>query len=769
MKKLLLTGVFMLIQLGVYSQDITKNLTPVQAISLIKLSHKTPSGAAKAEILLRLALFNILKSGTETKDIDSASHYIEQAADLVSRVKNPGVEGYLYYAKANLNREKGETESAKKLAEIAVSKLRNSSNYYYLALAYEELVQYHPVVSGEEVRARLELTKKAVTAAQQSNRTELIAFLLKNEAECYLMLSRYDEAIESIQQSLNNYKTIKYQKLQGVYTLFGTINYAVGSYHKTLDYMFKALRAAENTNDSTMQLCQIYNIIGLTYDQLDEPKNSIPYLNQALNIAIRYQDINNALSVMTSLVSGYVLEKQYQQAIRVVDQVSEIKLKPGDPGDEITVPMSYMHIYLRKKDIEKATVYVNKLQQILKQHKSIDGSKENNIYQEFIRYYLIKRDISSARLYFLKNDSLIGITNQAQMFKYQYWSGFRIDSLAGDFKGAARYLYKYIKLSDSLFSEKKSRQIKQIQTEYQTDKKEAQIKIKDQAILLLQQKELIQQRGLENAQLMKNITFGGIFLLTAILALLFRQYRLKQKGNSIVARNNVLITQKNQQLQNLLKEKEWLLKEVHHRVKNNLHTVICLLESQALYLENDALKAIENSQHRIYAMSLIHQKLYQSEDIKTIDMAVYLPEFIQYLNESFDLKHQIRFKLEIEQIPLGVSQAIPLALIVNEAITNAIKYAFPEQKLGIISLSLVRTGDFITLIISDNGIGIDLSIAEMPQESLGLKLIRGLSGDIQASIKIENSKGTRITIQFNIDPLVNLSKSFETLTEVQVG
>ena len=110
---------------------------------------------------------------------------------------------------------------------------------------------------------------------------------------------------------------------------------------------------------------------------------------------------------------------------------------------------------------------------------------------------------------------------------------------------------------------------------------------------------------------------------------------------------NHLINQKNLELEFLVEEKEWLLKEVHHRVKNNLQTIICLLESQAAYLENDALKAIETSQNRIYTMSLIHQKLYQSENIQTIDMALYISELIQYLKDSFNIaSYKVSFRVD---------------------------------------------------------------------------------------------------------------------------
>jgi two-component sensor histidine kinase len=241
---------------------------------------------------------------------------------------------------------------------------------------------------------------------------------------------------------------------------------------------------------------------------------------------------------------------------------------------------------------------------------------------------------------------------------------------------------------------------------------------------------------------------AGSGLLLIIAGLLYRQNRQKQKGNAI-------ITHKNELLQKLVEEKEWLLKEVHHRVKNNLHSVICLLESQAAYLENDALKAIEESQHRIYTMSLIHQKLYQSEDVKAIDMSVYIPELVQYLSESFDTSNYINFDLMIGPIHLNASQAIPLALIINEALTNSIKYAFPGNNKGEITISLSDIGDQYKLVLADNGIGMHQN-SEDGQDSLGMQLMNGLTEEIGGTISIENNSGVKITIVFGHDALNNM-------------
>ena len=181
--------------------------------------------------------------------------------------------------------------------------------------------------------------------------------------------------------------------------------------------------------------------------------------------------------------------------------------------------------------------------------------------------------------------------------------------------------------------------------------------------------------------------------------------------------------------------------------------VISLLESQAIYLENDALKAMETSKHRIFSMSLIHQKLYQSEEVKTIDMSVYLPELVNYLRDSFDVGKYIHFRLDVDPVQLSIPQAIPIALVLNEAITNSVKYAFPGKRLGEISIKMKQSREYIELIIRDNGIGLIKPSGNSDVESLGLKLMKGLVDEINGQIYFENRNGMTITITFNINLL----------------
>ena len=175
-----------------------------------------------------------------------------------------------------------------------------------------------------------------------------------------------------------------------------------------------------------------------------------------------------------------------------------------------------------------------------------------------------------------------------------------------------------------------------------------------------------------------------------------------------------------------------------------------LLEIQSSYLKNkEALSAIKESQHRIHSMSIIHQKLYQSETLSTVHMPEYIYELVEYLRDSYAIRENIGFSLEIENIELNHASAITLGLILNEAITNAIKYAFAKTDNGRISISLNHISDSqILLTVQDNGPGLPKDFNSRLGASMGMELLQGLTDDIGGSLSIENNNGTCIKIIF---------------------
>ncbi len=281
---------------------------------------------------------------------------------------------------------------------------------------------------------------------------------------------------------------------------------------------------------------------------------------------------------------------------------------------------------------------------------------------------------------------------------------------------------------------------------YETEKKH-----KD--MIILRNKAQLQQNKLNAATFLRNSMIIFVFLLLIIIGLLYKRFKFKKDTNRLLEVKQEEINQKNITLQSMLIEKEWLLREIHHRVKNNLHMVVGLLASQTEFLKNEeAIQAINSSQNRIHSMSLIHQKLCQSEDLSIINMPEYLLDLSEDLKDSFEIRNIVRFILDIDSCNFPLSHSIPIGLIFNEAVTNAIKYAFPNNENGIINISL-KTNDNqnYILIIQDNGIGLPDDFDPYDNPSLGLKLMQGLSADINGKFLITNSNGTKITLEFTFN------------------
>ncbi|HEU0063458.1 MAG TPA: histidine kinase dimerization/phosphoacceptor domain -containing protein, partial [Flavisolibacter sp.] len=269
----------------------------------------------------------------------------------------------------------------------------------------------------------------------------------------------------------------------------------------------------------------------------------------------------------------------------------------------------------------------------------------------------------------------------------------------------------------------------------------------------------LHQSALLQAKYTRNWILGGVVLLLVIMGLMVYSSRMKQRINKKLEIQQKEISKQNMSLRHLLNEKDWLMKEIHHRVKNNFHTVISLLGTQSIYLKNEMAKsAIADSQRRVHCMSLIHQKLYQTDNLSMINVRDYIHELIDYLSNSFSISNNIRFTLQIDPLTLDISHCIPIGLILNEAITNSFKYAFPNKKDGTIHISFKnRAKNHLLLTISDNGIGLPTAFNIKKSDSMGMNLMQGLSEDIGGKFIITSQIGTQIKIAFAYDPEVIIS------------
>lgn len=203
-------------------------------------------------------------------------------------------------------------------------------------------------------------------------------------------------------------------------------------------------------------------------------------------------------------------------------------------------------------------------------------------------------------------------------------------------------------------------------------------------------------------------------------------------------------------IENSLKEKELLLKEIHHRVKNNLQIISSLLNIQSTYIKDQKSKDIfRESQNRVRSMALIHEKLYQSQDMSQIDFSGYVEELTNNLFGSYNLNSDdIILHKQINNMLVGIDLAINLGLILNELISNAFKHAFPNGRHGNLFVNINREGNKCTLIVEDDGIGFPPDKDFKNTDTLGLQLIRTLVEQIGGKIELSSEIGTKFTINF---------------------
>lgn len=205
-----------------------------------------------------------------------------------------------------------------------------------------------------------------------------------------------------------------------------------------------------------------------------------------------------------------------------------------------------------------------------------------------------------------------------------------------------------------------------------------------------------------------------------------------------------------EQLKESLQEKEVLLKEVHHRVKNNLQVISSILNLQSSYVkEQSTLNILKESQNRIKSMAFIHESLYQTTDFSQINFSEYVITLSQNLVHSYGVfDNFVKLDLQVKDISLNLDQSIPCGLLINELVSNALKYAFPEREKGTITIELYEKNEEVFLKVSDNGIGLPKNINYRDTESLGLQLVMTLTEQINGTIELDNTSGASYSIRF---------------------
>ncbi|CAN5633797.1 hypothetical protein BH11BAC3_BH11BAC3_30680 [soil metagenome] len=539
-------------------------------------------------------------------------------------------------------------------------------------------------------------------------------------------------------------------KMADVYYLLSELNRYDSKFDIALGFALRSIESMEATKDS-FRADNYYGELALVYQSMNKPIESIYWYKKCL--AKRENMVLDPYVLYATyglLVKQLIKIKKSPEALATIRDVVRRK-PPNGANERAAIAQCFAYCYEATGTYGLAEKYfLETLNEYTKA--GINGEYLEIAMHDIVQFYVSNKKFEKGSAYLdkLLLLSATTVSKQANLELFQ----FQIDSAAGRYANAIRHFQQYKYLNDSIFNEAKNKQFEEVNIQYETDKKNKDITVKDRYIKLLTKNSQLQESTLKQEKTARNMILAGTILLSLLLALSYNRYRLKQRTNKKLEAQQKEISEKNIALQRLLTEKDWLIKEIHHRVKNNFHIVNGLLETQSDYLKNEEAKlAISESQQRVHAMSLIHQKLYQSENMSAVSMPAYIHELVEYLKDSFSLKQKIRFDLQIERIDLDLSYSVPIGLILNEAITNSIKYAFTGINDATVTVLLKHTGeDTLLLSIADNGAGMAEAVDFSNHSSMGINLMKGLSKDIGGQFLMERQQGTIITISFVYDP-----------------
>ncbi|MTH17702.1 histidine kinase dimerization/phosphoacceptor domain -containing protein [Flavobacterium sp. LC2016-01] len=692
----------------------------------------------RLKLLLHLGYHFLYKAGEKKEDLQNTFQFFKQADQISESLGIPKWQRQSTILLGKYYVQTHNVAESKNIFSNIVTESRKLNNRKTLADALNNEGTYLPLFEADKEKVLSEAMLLYKSIGEKELEIEMQMKLLT----VHFWTGKMELAEKELFNCFALQKKIGFKHLHYTTAPLAYIYTEKFNLNKALYYSIASIKTMEATNDL---ICgdNFYLRLGNTYDHMGHIDEAIEIYKKAFEIG--QKNINSG-----SYYKGFILineclskNKRYKEALNYIIKTTELY----PPKNELD---NYLVLYTKATTYEKLGNMSAAEKYYIQMEKYADNllSPKTAVnacfgYLSMSIFYVKKGNSVKAKLLADKVLSFNEKTKQNYQPQMLELALYKLDSLTGNYPSSIRHHLNYTRINDSLFNIGKNRQIEELKIQYETLKDKENIQT-----LELQTK--LQETKIAKSKLLNNLSIGSIFLLLIIIILLYNQYLLKQKNHKKLEIKEKEINFQNTNLKHLLDENRLLLKEIHHRVKNNLQMVISLLNLQSSFVDNEiALTTIKNSQNRILAMSLIHQKLFMSENVSTINMPIYIRELVEYLKDSFDSKQHISFKLNIEEVELDVTQAVPLGLIINEAITNALKYAFPNNRDGIIAITLLSpTSNQYLLTIQDNGIGIRFNSNVENNNSFGINLIKWLCDDLKAHFSIENKNGTLLQLSF---------------------
>ncbi len=481
-------------------------------------------------------------------------------------------------------------------------------------------------------------------------------------------------------------------------------------------------------------ICEVYNKIGGVYFKQQNYKKAEKYWKKAYQVAEQYKsakalsDVCNNLGELERLKGQPVLALNYYH--RALDLQQTMK-------DSIGILVSWGNIgsiHLKNSQLDSSKWYFDKAYQMAEQLQ--DSSAQLESYLDYGAYYQQQKNIKEA----LKWTHLgLAIAEKREEVDLRLEAHRRLAQLYQEQKNWDALLVhqeRWTTLQQEQTLKNRKKLTMQIEAEYIVHQQEKEL------LRLQQEARIKQEKGGRLALLQGGISGGLLLLLLGTLGYLLTK---RKHTKTLTAHLHKI------ELQNT--ERETLLQEIHHRVKNNLQVVTSLLHLQSYDIKDPAIKLLfDKSQYRIGSMAMIHEMLYQSHELSAIDYKEYLHQLVNKLLRAIKGKdHTVQLDMEVAPIRLNMDTAIPLGLIINELVTNALKYGLDKKESSILLVHLRRAEEgAYWLEIGDNGIGMaeDWTQGSQPS-SLGLRLVRKLTRQLEGElVKLPKTPGTHYRLHF---------------------
>ena len=716
------------------------------------------SDTARIAQLLKAGSAYVLRPGNEKSDLDSAQFFFNQALTLSRSIRSDRWTNETLKWKGDCYLEGNDLVHGEACFQQVIDYYHRKQDPSDEAKTWNRLGVCITTVSPGFATEKTKCFRRSYLLFLSLGDSLNAMEALKYEADAHLYEPNLNLAEKELLTVVEGYRSIHYRHLQYTYDLLRGVAKLKGDLFKEVFYTMEMIRSLDSADatDNTALTGLLYYSAGISFSRAGLWDRALFYTRKGWSrwtagdwsrgLEDRFVMVNALTQIMVHLDSA-------REALAFLSAVVQTH-PPTTEYERAIVALTRGLCYTTLGDFEKAGKDYLQLVTFVKHEKALNLriTAEMDLESTLAigTYYLLCHRTKQADFYARQLPPtfsyLVSLELRARIERFR----FRVDSSLGRYSSALRHNEIYHRIRDSLFGVQKSVQIQDLQMKYALDQMNKDIRLKTDNIQLLTKENLVQQSQVRQSRTLRNMMIIGIFFLLLLVGLTYNRYRLKRQKNHQLEVKQREITDKNSQLERLLNENEWLLREVHHRVKNNLQVIISLLKSQSDFLHDKAaLAAVVESEHRVYAMSLIHQKLYKSKNVSSINMPEYIGDLVEYLRYSFAVSAKVWFDLQIEPINLDLQQAVPVGLILNEVITNSFKYAFPHSKEDKISVRLIAAEDgWLSLVIADNGRGLPPNFDPRQHNTFGMLLIGGLTEDLEGTLHIETRRGTAVHISF---------------------